>query len=514
MRISVFERIRRFRVLIVSGFALTLLAWPQVALAGDCDNLLDIGKSAACELDVAQYGFYESIASTIWLIDRVLLGGAHWLDALRLQFVQVVFTGAYAKLTEAIGPLLGPAAVLALTVGALLLIAMPLTGTTGPVNFRMVFMWAILGPLLLTLSGPYFVEFEQLRTDLGTILFRGVAGSSFSLAGGAANDMVAPTNLYPSTACGLDGNGQPLLQRYTENAEPTIDEQVAALVWANAQDIHCPNAGDGASATLPDLFFVDAPQGPGYLAAGGIEDRSQPARARYISSSKEAINRLLLAVLPAFVAFLISLLNFVFACCTMILWFSLPLGLLFSFFNTNAGWFIELVKRGGEILKISWLISILLGVFSSILLEASATGDALRYTILTIISGIFVAKFTSRSFGLFSDALTTMAVTSGFGGGSSGSSVGGAAISNGVGARTSFSGATGFQHTSTDSHTPVAVGRFKPLMQLGDVAASMGVLGSEVPVTDSLDVMWQEQVSKAGKKRMVRPLSQSTRHRG
>ena len=491
----------RFWLVILNGVALLAFGWPQTVLAGDCDNVLDIGKSAACELDVAQYGFYESIASIIWVFDRVLLGGAHWLDALRFQFVQIVFTGVYAELTEAIGPLLGPAAVLALAAGALLLIAMPLTGSTGPVNFRMIFMWAIIGPLLLTLSGPYFVEFEQLRTDIGTTLFQSTVGSSFTLAGGAANDMLVPTNLYPSAACGLDSNGQPLLQRYTENAQPGVDEQAAALVWATAQDIHCPNTGDGASATFPDRFFVDAPQGPGYFAAGGIENRSRNERARYLQSQKEAINRLLLAVLPSFVAFLISLLNFIFACCAMILWFSLPIGLLFSFFNTNAGWFTELVKRAAGILKTSWLISILLGVFSSILLEASAAGDALRYAILAIISGIFVARFAYISFGLFNDALATMAATSGFGSRTLTSSPGRAELSikatTGTGATTAFTGATVFQQPSSGSHTPGGARHLKPLMQLGEVAASMGGLRS-AGTDEFYSLVHPEQVSAEG----------------
>lgn len=501
-----FRTLSRYRWFWCVALAVAL-CFPQVALAGDCDNWLDIGKSTACKMDVAQYDFYKNVASTIWLGNRILLGGAHWLDALRYQFVQVVFAGVYEQLIATIGPMLPFAATLALAVAALMLIAMPLTGTTGPVDFRMIFIWMVVGPLLLTLTGPYMVEFEKMRTDLGTTLFRSVAGSSFTLSAGAANDMQAPMPLYPNAGCGLDGNGQPLLQRYTTNAEPTIDEQVAALVWATAEDIHCPNSGDGASSILPDRFFVDAPDGPGYFAAGGIQDKSQSDRQRYTATAQEAINRLLLTVLPALVAFLVSLLNFVFACCTMMLWFSLPLGVLFSFFSTNAGWFTELLKRGGEILKTSWMISILLGVFSSILLEAGAAGDALRYSIMAIISGIFVAKFTGSSFGLFSGALEAMSSATGLGAGggaslgsigksfaSTATKVGVGAMTGGVGAvgaglaassSAAFTAKTAYDASGSGKYAlAAAAGRFKPLMQLGEVAAGMGILGGDA--TDGL----------------------------
>lgn len=458
--------------------------WPQFALA-DCGRGLNVIEAAACNTDSAQYGFYQGIAATIWLVDRMLLSGAHWLDALRYQFIEIIFSSAYASLQTAIGPLLGPAATLALIIGAILLIAMPITGTTGPINFRVILIWALFGPLLLTFSGPLMVQFEHIRTDVGSSLFASVAGTSlgFSAARGAA-DMAAPSRLYPSNDCGPASNGQPLLSRYTTSTDPTIDEQVAALVWATAKDIHCPALfSDG---TLPERFFVAAPDGPGYFRSGGIQDLETGERTSYIDSSKAAINRLLLAILPCVVAFLVALLNFVFACCTIILWCCIPIGVLFSFFHGNANWFADLVKRGGSILQTSWLISVLLGIFSGMLLNAGTAGDALRYAIITAISGIFVAKFTGNAFSLFSASLNTLGAATGVGGGPSFGALGKdspkGAVTAGVGAVGMRMGAalTGkdavAQTGSAKYATGAVMGRFKPLMGLGEVASSMSLV--------------------------------------
>jgi hypothetical protein len=466
---------------VVLGLVLAAVL-PQLALAGpatsDCDSYMP-ATASACLFDVAQYGMFESVATTVWQVDRVLLGGAYWLDALRHQFTQAIFLAAYQALADAVGPLLGPMAILALMVGALALIALPITGSRGPINFRNILIWGVIGPLLLALAGPYLVEFERIRTDLGTLLFTSAAGQGVTIGGGASKDMAAPGKLYPSAACGA------MLGRYTALETPAVDEQVAALVWASAQDIHCPGQ-EAPSSVLPDRMFYDRPDGPGYFHPGGIRELPADARQRYLQSAQEGISRLLLAVLPAFVAMLIALLNFVFACCTMLLWFSLPLGLLFSFFQTNANWFVNLVQRGAAILKTSWTISILLGVFSSILLQAGMDGDALRFCILTIISGIFVVKFGLAAFGLFTESLNTMAATTGLGGGPSlGRLAGGAAtLAAGVatgGAATALTIAAAAQQTGSGRYALAAgAGRFRPLMQLGEVAASMGLVGDEV----------------------------------
>lgn len=456
------------------------LGWPRAAYAGECDGFISPGLMS-CTVDVAEYGAYESAAESVWLLDRMLLGGAYWLDALRDQFVQVIFAGAYAALSSTIGSLLGPVAVLALALGALALIALPITGASGPLNIRTIMLWGIIGPLLLTLAGPYLVEFEQIRTDLGATLFDSVAGQSFRVGAGATHDMTAPTRLYPSGDCGADTAGQPLLLRYHPSELPQVDEQVAALVWADAKDIHCPDR------LLPMRFFQDGADGPGYLLYKGIYGEAPATRQRYIEGAKAALNRLLLAVAPAFVALLIALLNLVFACCAILLWFALPIGILFSFFQTNSHWFAGLVQRAANILKTSWTISLLLGVFAALLLDAGVAGDALRYSILTIISGVFVARFLISAFGLFADALAALSAATGLeSGGPSVARLAGGAAGLAAGAVTGGAGAAltmalAAKQTGSGRYAlAAAAGRFRPLMQLGEVAAGMGLVDDEI----------------------------------
>lgn len=459
-----------------AALAAMAFLWPG---ADDCTSANPI-PLVACQFDSLRYAFFESLASTIWQIDRMLLGGSYWMDALRDQFVQTIFAGAYAALTAAIGPLLGPMAMLALVLGALALIALPITGTSGPLNIRMILLWTVFGPLLLTLSGPYLAQFEQFRTELGAQLFSSVAGQALALGADTAHDMATPRQLYPSDACGADAAGQPALRRFSQSMQPNVDEQVAALVWANAKDLHCPDR------LLPMAFYQDGTDGPGYLSYGGIRSLSEQERQRYLNGAQAAINRLLLAMLPALVALLIALLNFVFACCAMLLWFAIPLGVLFGFFQANTHWFTSLVQRAAGILRTSWTISILLGIFSSLLLSAGMAGDALRYSMLTIISGIFVARFVFTAFGLFAEALTTMSAVAGLGAGPSlGQLAGGAAgmaagvATGGVGAALTMAMAAK-QTGSRRYALAAAAGRFRPLMQLGEVAASMGLGGDEL----------------------------------
>src|SRR6266542_2725281 len=235
------------------GLFVPLLAlWPCVSWAA-----CGVQDPGGC-VDAAMYSFWYGLAGLGWSIDRTLLLLAYQLDTFRWWLVEVAFSSAYQVLVQIIDPLILPFATLAVIVGCLAFLLLPLFGRTNLVNIRHALVWTVFAPLLLSISGPMIVQLEQLRSDIGTALFNGVSAiAPGAIFGAAASDMRAPTPLYPANPC-----GNATLARQAPGGL-RMDDLAAAMLWADAEDIHCPDRG-GPSEDIPDLFFEAAPTGPGY----------------------------------------------------------------------------------------------------------------------------------------------------------------------------------------------------------------------------------------------------------
>ncbi len=464
------------------GLFVPLLAlWPCVSWAA-----CGVQDPGGC-VDAAMYSFWYGLAGLGWSIDRTLLLLAYQLDTFRWWLVEVAFSSAYQVLVQIIDPLILPFATLAVIVGCLAFLLLPLFGRTRLVNIRHALVWTVLAPLLLSLSGPMIVQLEQLRSSVGSALFDGVSAiAPGAIFGATARDMRAPTPLYPANPCGSG-----TLARQTLGGL-RMDDLAAAMLWADAEDIHCPDRG-GPSEDIPDLFFEAAPTGPGYARD---EDVSQMDagndRTQAVQNMQRGAIRTFLGILPSILAVLDALVQLVFSLCMIALWIGLPIGLVFVFFEQTASGVTGLLRRVLSVLQVSWSSSVLLGIVAACLIAAAELRNAAAYTgfaiggiVLTaymLIVAVDTLKSCIRTLNDTVATATGLSVTRPFefAGEAAATAVGvGAAVATG-GAATALTAAAAWQQTGSGRYAAsAAVGRIKPIAQLGEVAAAMGWLQDE-----------------------------------
>ena len=375
---------RRFTWQLRGGAALLLLAalaitaaFPRPAWAA-CGPL-DMG---AC-IDNAEYSFYYLITSIAWNVNRWLLLLAYQFDQLRAWLVTVAFSGAYQWLTSFVQPVYIPVATAALMLAAILFMLVPLTGETGIVNLRHVVIWAVMTPVVLVVAGQLVGQAEQLRSDVSASLFTQMSSAApGAIFGSPGSDMAAPTPLYPANPCGTT------LARSTVTGI-AMDALAAALMYADAGDIHCPDAR-GPSRDIPDGLY-NAP--PAYAYDGYVGDLDSSVERRgWVEGMQRGMTRLLQGIIPSFLAVLESLIHLVFSLSMAMLWLSLPIGLIFVFFQQTASPVSSVLRRAAAVLITSWMASLVMGVLSAALVAAAELGNAGAYTGMAV-GGLFLMGY-------------------------------------------------------------------------------------------------------------------------
>jgi hypothetical protein len=479
-------------LLLLASLALhALLPRPAFAACGP----LDI---SACS-DGAEYSFYSLIASLAWNVNRWLLLLAYQLDQLRAWLVAVAFSGAYQWLTSFVEPVYIPIATAALMLAAILFMLVPLTGETGFVNLRHVLLWAVMTPVVLAVAGQLVGQAEQVRSDISARLFTQMAQATpGAIFGSPGSDMAAPVALYPANPCGTT------LARTTTGM--AMDSLAAALMYADAGDIHCPDAR-GPSRDIPDGFY-NAP--PAFAYDGYVGDLDSSVERRgWVEGMQRGMNRLLQGIIPSFLAVLESLIHLVFSLSLAVLWLSLPIGLIFVWFQQTASPISSVLRRAAAVLITSWMSSLVMGVLSAALVAAAQLGNAGAYTGMAF-GGLFlmgylaILAFTTlwKSIGTvehtalsitgmsFTQPMVTAAqlTTSAVTGAVAGAATGGAAyLGLAAAGSTAFAQAKGAPLVQRAAYTTSAmVGRLPGAGAVGEVAAAMGWLDTDGAVYEGL----------------------------
>jgi hypothetical protein len=476
----------RMRVLAsLSGLVLAL--WPSWAWA-ECGPL----DAGGC-VDGALYRFWEGLAGMGWWIDRTLLMGAMQIDTLRWWLVEIAFTSAYQALVATISPLLAPIAIIAVMVGCLLFLLVPLIGRTHVVSIRQTLLWAVLGPLLLTISGPLIVQVELARSQVGSMLYDAVSTlTPGAIFGAPGSDMRAPRLLYPASACGVA-----LTRRAGTGLR--LDDLAAALVWADASDIHCPEYR-GPSRDIPDGFFEAAPSGAGYAIDSDVSLMPPGVpRSEAVRNIQRGAIRSFVAILPSALAVLDALVQLIFALCLVALWVSLPIGLIFVGFQQHGGAITGLFRRMLVVLQVSWSTSVLMGMLVACLVAAAELRNAAAYTGFAIGGGAFVLYLLRVAVDTFVDALrmlsSTAATVTGLSAAQATSSAGSTLVGMGAGSAalaqgamaTSLVATMAYRQTGSGHYAAAAgLGRWRPLAEVGEVATAVGVIDRESELASGL----------------------------
>jgi hypothetical protein len=294
--------------------------------------------------------------------------------------------------------------------------------------------------------------------------------------GTTASDMPSPTALYPSNPC---GSGT-LVRR--DGAAMHMDDLAAALLYATAQDIHCPDRG-GPSPDIPDAFYATP---PGYAFDGYIGNlNSEVERRAAVEGMQRGMTRLFQGTLPCLLAVAESLLNLLFSLSLLVLWIGVPLGLIFVYFQQTATSVTGLFRRAVSVFQTSWSSSVVMGLLFSCLLAAARLGNATAYTgfaigalLLTIYLCLVAGKTLLESVLTLNTTVqsaTGLSVTQPI---ELAATVGAAAVTGG--ATMAVAGLAASEQTKSNTYAMATMaGRIPGMAQVGEVAAAMGWLDTE-----------------------------------
>ena len=361
---------------------------------------------AACVGDQMLYEGLKVVARCIWMLDRILLQLCYLFDELRWWLINIAFLQVYSILTNFAGEALVAAASLALTLALIFILASPLTGTRSPFNIRHIFLWIIAGPLVLSSAGPWLADLEQLRGDLSGMMIRSTASVSFGGAvfapGGGDPDMAQPPQLYPSQVCGATTLPRRSGGDYAAG-DRRVDELVAGLLFVTTADIHCPNRAGGPDTSLPSGFYSN-PASP-YLSDHSISDEHEQARQAAIDRLTQGIVRLLLALVPAFLAVLYYAIQLIFTLALIALWAGLPFGVIVGFFRRNDSWFTGLIRRAVVVLQVTWVASLVIGLLFAGLQIPSTALDATLFVAFALAALCFLIYIALLAVNLLIDSI-------------------------------------------------------------------------------------------------------------
>lgn len=342
-------------ILLGLATAVSWLVTPTPAHAEGCGPR----DLAAC-VNAAQYAFWHGVAGELWSVNRVFLTLAYQLDVFRAWLIQTVFTSVFATIKDAISPALAPMATLAVLVGVLGFLLMPLIGRVEVVNIRRALIWIVVAPLLLGIAGQGLASAEQFRTTLGQTMFAAAqAIGSVPRLGATSGEMNSATaSLYPFSGCG----GGALERPFTEGGSETgifMDDLAASMMYADAEDIHCPLEGSGPGSELPDGFYSPAEGGPSggggdYATTQSVSDMPSSQSAEWVRKLQRGVTRLLMGVVPSLLAVMNAIIQLLFALALVLLFIALPLGLLLVFFTDTAAGVTGLARRMVSVLQTSW----------------------------------------------------------------------------------------------------------------------------------------------------------------
>lgn len=463
-----------------------------------------VTNPGACT-DAMLYHALAGVAGTIWSIDRMLLVLAYQVDHLRWWLTSTAFVTLYDGVRAIALPLLVPLAGLALTLGLLLFLVVPLFGRIASISLIQVVVWVVIAPLLLSEAGSWLLSLEVWRSESNGVLTNQIQRLTtqglFGAAGVSTDEPIgALTPLYPAAGTASPCASVPI-SRPSGGSTPTtpaespalqMDDLAAAFLLADARDIHCPGEQPTSHpSTLPMGFY-----GPFAAETTQIDTLTPEQRAQAIRLMQQGITRLLLGIVACLLAVSQFVIHLLFALSLIVLWLFLPIVVLLVLFSSTLRPLGALLQRVVEVLLSAWMITILMGLILACLYGAAKTGSAMALIALSV-GGLFVM---GHLIGIAMQTLTTTLqdaanLTRGAVGGlGAPSRVSTRNIGQGLhdtaelvesvvhgGLRTAVVTGMAAHATGNSRYTlGTALGMIRPVAPVGAVAASMGLLGEEL----------------------------------
>jgi hypothetical protein len=487
-------------------------------LPNDC-GWFDTNHIVGCEVDNTRYGLYRTIAAGLWFVNRSLLVLVHQLEQIRVWIVDVAFQEAYKQLSQVIDPWLSPLALIAVLLGCLLFLAMPLFGRSEWINVRQAIVWAALGPMLLAHAGQALASVEQFRWEIGATIFAAAQIENASPLGTAIesgySDLNQPTGLYPNSNCGT-AISRPVLAGQTAATGFRMDDLAASMLFADAVDLHCPYKVDrGTPPDLPHGLYREAPlkdkQIMPYVIIGSVRTMQPPEREAALKGLEQATIRMAIGLIPSILAVVEGCIQLLLSLSLVAIWVAGALTMLIIFFQRDLAALAKLVRSATSTVIASWTVSFLIGLIFAGLMAAARSGSAATYTGFAIGGLLVVGWLLGSVITTFTSALTLLSNAASEVGGMAlnaplkygealarntgriaksavvGGVAGVAGVAGGVasgvaaGGKTLAAGAIAAKQSGSLGYgVGAAMGRIRPLAAVGGAAAAMGCLPEHV----------------------------------
>ncbi|GAB4112728.1 MAG: hypothetical protein Fur005_22330 [Roseiflexaceae bacterium] len=343
-------------------------------------------------LDQLWYHLFFTIATLIWVVERTIFSLAYQLDQLRLWLLDHVFPSAYQELIDQLAlPIFEPLILIALILFSIVFLLTPLLGRgANMINLRQVLLLALTAPTALILAGPLLRDLEYLRLDVGQAIGTVMRTTIPVSIGGIGNTQsmapIAPLYQSNQPICGQQ------LPDHSAQTDPNAHQLVdfaAAIVWVTASDIHCPER------PLPEQFYLQSPDGPGFAREGGANSANDIERDMAVQGIQAGIVQLLLGLLPAIVVTTEILAQLGFTIALLLHWLSLPIVLMTMIFMRDSALLRLLLRSVVEVLFSSWRCTMLLSLVFACMQAAALNGNALALASLSI-AAFLVMRFVLR----------------------------------------------------------------------------------------------------------------------
>ncbi len=325
-------------------------------------------------IDELKYWVWRGVASLLW---GDLQAGLSLCDLLA-RFQRVLVTQGFVPAIELVAHgLLGiavPVFTLGLTLSCLLLILLPVARLTHWVNGRTLLALLLGVPVLfgVGVAGSLFQQLEQLRLEIGTLIYTGV----FQASSTHFDDLGQP----------ITGTGQTQsmcpLTPFNPAVSPALhaDAVAAAYVCADYADVVDP---DGAPPSdLPDefahqFFLLDS-------ATFATADAAQ--REQQLATAATGVGRMAYGHVLVALAVTEQLTNVLWTLGLGTLFLSLLFVLLFSWFRPYEYLTAVLGGRLLQVMMTCWILSAIGGLLMAALLKVAAD----QYAPLVLGAGIGV----------------------------------------------------------------------------------------------------------------------------
>lgn len=387
------RRWRSFGLLAVISIAVALM--PRVSFA--C-----VISDPSCYVHAPLYDTIQSYAHQVWGINSGGLIIAHWLEDLRLWLIDTVMVDAFQSLVQPVKYLFYLALVLA---WGMFIISFMVQSF---IDLRWVDLRRAARPMLVafvvfTAGGQCIQTAEEVRLVVGSIM-QDVAQTAAQSIGApqisAANTKDLMTNNETNQSIYANGTACGTSVRHSQAL--FLNDYAARYLWADADDIHCAEAGAFAKKFRTT-----------YFSSEDISNLPEDRRRDALDTASAGLVRQATGIVMVLGAVVEQLLHLLFALALALVWIALLLSLVFAVFLPTEELFSSQIKAILTILRASWTASFVLGLGLAFLAVAAEAGSAMLVLVCELAVLALCIWQTKQAIGMLEVAGESLNMTSG-----------------------------------------------------------------------------------------------------